>query len=91
MPLSIRNPRAEALAREAARTTGGSMTEAIIKALEEFLSRRRGPRPADDLPAELLRIGRRSASLPDLDTRSEERILGYGADGTFERPRRRGR
>lgn len=91
MPLSIRSPRAEALAREAARKTGGSMTEAIIKALEEYLSRRQGRRPAGDLPAELLRIGRRSASLPDLDSRSEDAILGYGPAGTFERPRRRGR
>lgn len=89
--MSIRNDKAEALAREAARETGETMTAVIIRALEEYLERRRGRRQAVDLPREILRIGRRSAALPDLDTRSPDTILGYGPDGTFEPRRRRGR
>jgi antitoxin VapB len=39
MTLSIRNPRAEKLAREVAAESGESLTEAIIHALEERLVR----------------------------------------------------
>ncbi len=37
MPLSIRNPRAEQLAREVAAESGESMTQVVIHALEEQL------------------------------------------------------
>lgn len=42
MAMSIRNPRAEALAREAARRSGETMTDAIIRALEEYVAKLRG-------------------------------------------------
>ena len=90
MAISIRNPRAEALAREAARKSGTTMTEAIIRALEDYVARLRGRRASEDLVADLLSIARRTADLPTLDTRSEDEILGYGPEGTFERKRRRG-
>ena len=91
MAISIRNPRAEALAREAARRSGGTMTDAIIRALEDYVMKLRGKRVADDLVQDILAIAKRSSALPILDSRSEDEILGYGPDGTFERKRRRGR
>ena len=42
MALSIRNPRAEKLAREVAAESGENLTEAIIHALEERLERLKG-------------------------------------------------
>ena len=39
MTLSFRNPRAEKLARQVAAESGVSLTDAIIKALEERLER----------------------------------------------------
>ncbi|MBW1980509.1 MAG: type II toxin-antitoxin system VapB family antitoxin, partial [Deltaproteobacteria bacterium] len=39
MALSIRNPRAEQLAREVAAMSGENLTQAIIRALEERLER----------------------------------------------------
>jgi antitoxin VapB len=81
MGLSIRNKDAERLAREVARETGETITEAIFRSLEERLIRLTGRRVAGDLTAEILRIGNRCAALPDLDTRSTDEILGYDADG----------
>ena len=81
MALSIRNEETEKLAREVARETGESITEAIHVALEERLLRLSGRRVVPDLAAEILRIGARCAALPDRDTRSPDEILGYGPDG----------
>jgi hypothetical protein len=39
----------------------------------------KGLRSAPDLAETLMEIGRRCSSLPDLDTRSAEEILGYDA------------
>ena len=91
MAMSIRNARAEALAREAARKSGTTMTEAIIRALEDYVAKLRGRHAANDLVKDILAIGKRCAAYPTLDTRSEDAILGYGPDGTLERKRRRGR
>ena len=84
MAFSIRNARAEQLAREVAAETGDSLTQAIIDALEERLERLRGRRSAADLTAEVMAISRRCSALPDCDPRSPDELLGYGANGTFE-------
>ena len=84
MALSIRNKKAEALAREAAREGGETITEAIIHALEDRLARFQGRRTAPDLVEQILDIVRRSGTLPDLDNRLAEEILGYNRDGTVE-------
>ena len=83
MPLSIKNPHAEELAREVARETGESLTQAIIRALEERLERLRGRRAAPDVAREIMRVAERCQALPDLDRRPADEILGYGPDGTF--------
>jgi len=83
MAMSLKNPRAEALAREVARETGESLTQAIVRALEERLERLRGRRAAPDVAREIIRVAERCQALPDLDRRSADEILGYGPDGTF--------
>lgn len=84
MPLSIKNPRAEQLARAVARETRESITQAIIRALEERLERLRGQRVAPDVAWEIMRVSERCRALPDLDRRSADEILEYGPDGTFD-------
>ena len=55
MAFSIKNPEADRLARELAAATGESLTEAVLKALEERLrretgkTRRQAHAPADRL------------------------------------------
>ena len=81
MPLSIRNPRAEQLAREVAAESGENLTQAVIVALEERLQRVRGRHVATDLVSEIMDVSRRCQDLPDQDTRTVEEILGYDSDG----------
>lgn len=79
MPLSIRNPRAEALARELAARTGENMTEAITRALEERRARE-GPAGLVD---DILAISEACSRLPDLDPRSADELLDYDENGTL--------
>jgi antitoxin VapB len=83
MAISIKNDRAEKLARQVAAETGESLTEAVIHSLEERLERLKGRQSAPDLAATLMSISRRCSALPDLDTRSPEQILGYDDKGAF--------
>ncbi len=83
MALSLKDPETDRLAREVARLTGESLTEAVRKSLAERLERerlRRG-RPAKGLAEQLLEIARHCAALPDLDTRSPDEIIGYDEYG----------
>lgn len=84
MPLSIKNPRAEELAAAVAKATGESLTEAVIVALSERLERLTARRARPDLVSRLSEIATRCEQLPDVDTRGENELLGYGADGTFD-------
>jgi antitoxin VapB len=84
MALSIRNQRAEKLAREVAAESGETMTQAIIRALEERLERLRGRRRLPDTSREILKISKRCSALPDLDPRSPDDILGYDSNGIPE-------
>ncbi|HYL86174.1 MAG TPA: type II toxin-antitoxin system VapB family antitoxin [Candidatus Angelobacter sp.] len=81
MPLSIKNPEAEKLAREICKETGESLTTAITNALRDRLQRLRGRRSAKSLVQEVDDILHRVDALPTLDNRSEEEILGYDAEG----------
>ena len=82
MALSIRDPETDRLARELARLTGVTMTEAIRTALRERLARERSRRQTDaeQLAAELMAIGRRCAGCVQ-DDRPDEAILGYDEFG----------
>jgi antitoxin VapB len=80
MALNIKDPATEQSVRELANATGESLTTAIRLAVEERLKRVRRDR-GRSLAEDLLEIGRHCASLPDLDTRSPEEILGYDEHG----------
>jgi len=78
MALSIKNDKADQLARELSELTGESLTDAVVNSLErrlaaERLARRRR-RSIDDLVD-------RFGQLPVLDPRSADEILGYDEDG----------
>jgi len=77
MALNIRNQEAEKLATELAKQTGESKTEAVTKALRDRLIRVRRDRTKGRLADELEEIAEHCASLPVLDSRRAEEILGY--------------
>jgi antitoxin VapB len=81
MALNIRNSETERLAAELARRTGETKTEAVTRALRERLARLRRERGKRRLADELNEIALHCASLPELDTRTPERILGYDDRG----------
>lgn len=81
MPISIRNAKAEALAREVAERAGETMTQAISRALEERLVRLRSPREQATTARRLLAIARRINRRRTRDRRTADRILGYDRDG----------
>ena len=81
MALNIRNAEAEKLATELAKQTGESKTEALTKALRDRLMRVRRERSRRRLADELEEIAEHCASLPVLDDRTAEEILGYDEAG----------
>jgi antitoxin VapB len=80
MPLNIKDEEAHALARTLAEATGESLTRAVRISIEERLARVRHlktVRLADQLDT----IALDCASLPVLDARTPEEILGYDERG----------
>ena len=78
MAISIKNDRADQLARELAGLTGESLTDAVIGALEARLeAEQRSSRQARGLNDILERFDR----LPLIDERHPDDILGYDQDG----------
>ena len=84
MAISIKNHRADDLARELSRESGENLTQAIIHALEERLARLRGRRIVTDIAQELREISERCRALPDFDDRRPDEILGYDRKGIPE-------
>jgi antitoxin VapB len=81
MPLSIKNDATERLARKVADETGETLTEAIQTALEERWARLKSKRRNHILSSQLEDLLQRVDSLPTLDARSEDEILGYDEHG----------
>jgi antitoxin VapB len=82
MPLSIKAPEADRLARQLAKTTGESITVAVTVAMRERLVREERKRENKEaLLADIRAIVDHFASLPVLDTRSADEILGYDENG----------
>lgn len=77
MALSIKSERADRMARELAALTGESITEAVETALEGRLVDERKRRNR----VSLADVTSRFRSLPVLDNRTPNEILGYDADG----------
>jgi len=81
MPLSIKNPHSEALARELAARTGESITEAVTEAVRARLKTLQQPATAERDRQRLERLLRELDALPDLDSRTPDEILGYDEQG----------
>ena len=82
MALSIKNDETERLARELARLTGESLTEAITNALRDRLVRQSGRNPDTESWLEELReFQSEVARLPARDDRPADEILGYDDSG----------
>jgi antitoxin VapB len=81
MPLNIKDSATEKSVRELAALTGETVTTAVRRAAEERLLRVRRNRTGRSLASEIVEIGKRCASLPDLDTRTADEILGYDENG----------
>ncbi len=81
MALSIKDPQTDKLAREVARLAGESITQAVNRALEERLKKLKQRRGSRSLAADLIEIARHCASLPVLDDRSPDEIIGYDENG----------
>ncbi len=93
MALNIKSAETERVVRELARRTGLSITQAVHQAAEEKLRAMavdHEARLARMTPAQreklrkLQAISKRAAAIPILDTRTDEEILGYNDEGTFE-------
>ena len=79
----IKNPDADQLARELAEITGETITEAVVRALQERLDRESARRrsAAGQSAARIRRIQERVARLSVRDQRSAEEIIGYDDHG----------
>lgn len=80
MPISIKDPETDRLARALAAATGESLTEAIRRALKDRLERETH-RARAGIGVEIRRIQERLARLPVLDRRSADEIVGYDEHG----------
>ena len=83
MPLNIKDSRTHEAARELAELTGTSITAAVSRAVAEALEREHA---AAEMNATLLvktldDIGVHCATLPILDKRPADEILGYDISG----------
>ncbi len=81
MALNIRNAEAERLAETVARLAGETKTRAVTVALRDRLERLRRDRSGRSLAQELEEIAEHCSSLPVLDSRDADEILGYDEIG----------
>jgi antitoxin VapB len=81
MALSIKNKETERLARQVPREARESLTAAIDTSLKERLQRLKQRHRERIITEKLEDILRRVDSLPTLDTRPEDEILGYDDQG----------
>jgi len=82
LAISIKSPETDRLARQLAAATGETITVAITIAMRQRLDlveRKRRNKAA--ILEEIRAISHHCASLPVLDTRSEDEILGYDENG----------
>ena len=82
MALSLKDPETDSLARQVARLTGESLTEAVRSALRLRLrdeQLKRGERPWDE--ARISALIERYNALPVFDDRTDDEILGYDENG----------
>lgn len=80
MALSIKSDRADRLARELSALTGHSITDVVVESLEArlVLERSRGRTRS------LADLGERFRSLPVLDGRTPDEVIGFDKNGLPE-------
>lgn len=81
MGLNIKDVETDRLAREVARLAGETITEAVKRSLAERAIKLKAKKREATLVGDIMEIGRRCASLPVIDQRSADEILGYDKDG----------
>lgn len=81
MPLSIKHPDADRLARELAAETGESITDAVIASIRERLDRHRARHGGNRLARDIARIQARYQRLPIQDARSADELIAYDKNG----------
>ena len=81
MPLNIRSEETEELASALAKLTGETKTEAVTQALRERIQRVRRARAKRRLADELDEIALHCSTLPVLDRRGADEIMGYDENG----------
>jgi len=80
--LSIKDEEADRLARKITQRTGETLTQAIIISLRERLDRlERHSQESERLFADIMAISEHCASLPVLDPRHPDELLGYDEHG----------
>jgi len=84
MALNIKNADAQRIARELAQAEGSTITEAVTEALREALNKVKARNRAahEAIVEELDAIALHCASLPIIDNRPAEEILGYDENGS---------
>lgn len=82
MALNIKSRETEALVRELAKRTGLSITDAIHQATIEKLKAIDADKEARK--AALRAIIERGRTIPNLDPRTDDEIIGYNERGTFD-------
>jgi antitoxin VapB len=80
MALSIKSEEADRLARELAAETGETLTDAVEIALRERLDREHA-KHEDSMRARLARLAADVATMPVVDDRAPEEIIGYDDSG----------
>ena len=81
MPLSIKDPETERLARALAARTGETITVATRRAIEERLKRTGAQARKTALLEDMEAMQRRLSALPVLDDRRPEELIGYDENG----------
>lgn len=81
MPLNIRSEETEELASALAKLTGETKAEAVTQALRERIQRVLRARAKRRLADELDEIALHCSTLPVLDRRGADEIIGYDENG----------
>ena len=81
MSLLITDPKAEQLAQELAQRIGGSVPDAVVRALEAQLVGLKAQSTTAVTRDAILKIAARCKALPNLDPRGADEILGYDKAG----------
>lgn len=84
MSLNIKNNEIIELVNELSKKISANLTQTLLLALREMKQRLVNQKQAPRLEQRLMEIAEHCASLPVLDTRSNDEILGYNALGTFD-------